>query len=56
MLRSAASDFMTAVEELNGVIGSDDVIDSPVTMTMVNSRLMFMERSFLDTGADGTVG
>ena len=56
MLRSAASDFMTAVEELSGVIGSDDVIDSSVTMTMVNSRIMFMERSFLDTGPDGTVG
>ncbi|XP_071476443.1 aminopeptidase NAALADL1-like [Diadema antillarum] len=52
MLRSAASDFMSAVQDLQGVIGSDS-ISSPVTMAMVNSRLMYLERSFMDTGSDG---
>eukprot|EP00057_Strongylocentrotus_purpuratus_P003943 XP_003727693.1 PREDICTED: uncharacterized protein LOC100890717 [Strongylocentrotus purpuratus] len=56
MLRSAATGFMTAVQGLEEVIGSDSIVDSPITMTMVNSRLMYMERSFIDNGVGGSMG
>ncbi|XP_041482764.1 N-acetylated-alpha-linked acidic dipeptidase 2-like [Lytechinus variegatus] len=56
MLRSAATDYMMAVQGLQDAIGSDSIIDSPITMTMVNSRLMTMERSFIDDTIGGSMG
>ncbi|XP_038050799.1 N-acetylated-alpha-linked acidic dipeptidase 2-like [Patiria miniata] len=54
-LKVAVTDFMDVTMEMQSMMGSPSMMESSVTMTMVNHRLMYMERSFVDMDPSGSM-
>ena len=51
----AVSDFMAVAMDMQSMIGNPSMMESSVTTTMVNHRLMYMERAFMGMDPSGSM-
>ncbi|XP_022098033.1 N-acetylated-alpha-linked acidic dipeptidase 2-like isoform X1 [Acanthaster planci] len=54
-LQVAVSDFMAATAEMQSMMRNPSMMESSITMTMVNHRLMYMERAFVGMDPSGSM-